>query len=254
MHNVNDLKLIQSTMSESYLSACQCTLFRCCRSALFRLKAWSQRVHLNRLISEWTSNMWRLMLLRLWNSFPQTGHRKSASPNESNFPLCKGSPKEKKQRLRTLYFWEISGLICKLDHVTKYVSNQIPISKKKKSILLNQFSLRPKTQPYSSCNILETQNLFSSYNYIAVFPLRILCTLNKCCVNTSFRLNVFWHNVQPKGRWSECEAVMCRFMLVRCWILLEQIGHLKGYCCSPWSDLQCCSYVVKVSKLRPHSQ
>lgn len=116
---------------ESYLSACQCILFRCCRSALFRLKAWSQRVHLNRLISEWTSNMCRLMLLRLWNSFPQTGHLKSASLNESNFPLCNGSPKEKKQRLRTLYFGEISGFICKLDNVTKYVSNQKPISKKR---------------------------------------------------------------------------------------------------------------------------
>lgn len=173
MHNVNDLKLIQSTMSESYLSACQCTLFRCCRSALFRLKAWSQRVHLNRLISEWTSNMWRLMLLRLWNSFPQTGHRKSASPNESNFPLCKGSPKEKKQRLRTLYFWEISGLICKLDHVTKYVSNQIPISKKKKSILLNQFSLRPKTQPYIVHAIYWKRKICSVHTTTLLFFLSV---------------------------------------------------------------------------------
>lgn len=117
---------------ESYLSACQCTLFRCCRSALFRLKAWLQKVHLNRLISEWTSHMWRFMLLRLWNSFPQTGHRKSASLNESNFPLCNGSPKEKKNNVWELYiFGEICGFICKLDHVTKYVSHQKPISKRR---------------------------------------------------------------------------------------------------------------------------
>ena len=88
----------------------------------------------------------------------------------------------------------------------------------------------------------------------ADFPLLILWTLNKCCVKTSFLLNFFWHSEHPNGLWSECDAAICRFRLVICWILLKQIGHLNGCCWPPWSDLQCCSYVVRESKLRPHSQ
>lgn len=133
---------------ESYLSACQCTLFRCCRSALFRLKAWLQKVHLNRLISEWTSHMWRFMLLRLWNSFPQTGHRKSASLNESNFPLCNGSPKEKKNNV-----WELYIFGKYVDLFVNWITwrNMLAIKNpypREESIHLNQFSLGPKTQPY----------------------------------------------------------------------------------------------------------
>lgn len=147
---------------ESYLSACQCTLFRCCRSALFRLKAWLQKVHLNRFISEWTSHMWRFMLLRLWNSFPQTGHRKSASLNESNFPLCNGSPKEKKNNV-----WELYIFGKYVDLFVNWITwrNMLAIKNpypREESIHLNQFSLGPKTQPYISSNILGTQNLFSS--------------------------------------------------------------------------------------------
>lgn len=158
---------------ESYLSACQCTLFRCCRSALFRLKAWLQKVHLNRLISEWTSHMWRFMLLRLWNSFPQTGHRKSASLNESNFPLCNGSPKEKKNNV-----WELYIFGKYVDLFVNWITwrNMLAIKNpypREESIHLNQFSLGPKTQPIfhaiywerKICSVPNTTLLF----FLSVF-------------------------------------------------------------------------------------